>query len=399
MRKPGEDLKPARSSPRSLGRGSQQACAGNDLRLSDPRETVQVNGVDVGKRRFIDFVDGTNVTITGTDFPDDDKVQVEITSTGGAGGGAPETAEYVVAASDAALVNARVLTNTPTIEWDVGTAAQMKAAIPTGAVTTTQLGGDVTTAGKALLTGADSAAQRTSLGLGTSATLDVGVGVGKVAAGDDGRLEDRRSADAIYDGTSDYPITSIADGEYLRLSGGFIVGGTPTGGSGDDTVFADSPNQSIAMSTTYEDLCSKSLTVAVGDRIIVEVYGTIFNNTAATQTYRWQVAIGATELELIDGTTIASSATNHTAFSVKGVIAVSSTTNTRLTMESIRGGPTLANTSSSTSGSTIRMSWASSGSDLTGVKTVEMRMRSATSTANQNAIVHSWSISQTPQRT
>lgn len=37
MRKPGEDLKPGQASPRSLGRGSRQACAGDDLRLHDDR--------------------------------------------------------------------------------------------------------------------------------------------------------------------------------------------------------------------------------------------------------------------------------------------------------------------------------------------------------------------------
>lgn len=37
MKKPGEDLKPGQASPRSLGRGSRQACAGDDLRLHDDR--------------------------------------------------------------------------------------------------------------------------------------------------------------------------------------------------------------------------------------------------------------------------------------------------------------------------------------------------------------------------
>jgi hypothetical protein len=43
--------------------------------------------------------------------------------------------------------------------------------IDAGAVTTTKMGGDVTTAGKTLLTAADAAAQRTALGLGALATL------------------------------------------------------------------------------------------------------------------------------------------------------------------------------------------------------------------------------------
>lgn len=43
-------------------------------------------------------------------------------------------------------------------------------AIDAGVVTTTKLGGDITTAGKALLDDADSSAQRATLGLGTLAT-------------------------------------------------------------------------------------------------------------------------------------------------------------------------------------------------------------------------------------
>ena len=42
--------------------------------------------------------------------------------------------------------------------------------IDNGVVSTTKMGGDVTTAGKALLDDADAAAQRTTLGLGTAAT-------------------------------------------------------------------------------------------------------------------------------------------------------------------------------------------------------------------------------------
>jgi hypothetical protein len=48
--------------------------------------------------------------------------------------------------------------------------------IDAGVVTTTKLGGDITTAGKALLDDADAAAQRTTLGLGTAATVNISVG-------------------------------------------------------------------------------------------------------------------------------------------------------------------------------------------------------------------------------
>ena len=60
--------------------------------------------------------------------------------------------------------------------------------IDAGVVSTSKLGGDVTTAGKALLDDADAAAQRTTLGLGGSATLNVGTTAGTVAAGNDNRF-------------------------------------------------------------------------------------------------------------------------------------------------------------------------------------------------------------------
>jgi hypothetical protein len=53
-----------------------------------------------------------------------------------------------------------------------------------GAVGTSKLGDDITTAGKALLDDADAAAQRATLGLGGAAVLSVGSTAGTVAAGD-----------------------------------------------------------------------------------------------------------------------------------------------------------------------------------------------------------------------
>lgn len=66
-----------------------------------------------------------------------------------------------------------ILTDSATVDFTYDDGANtITAIVKAGSITTTQLGGDVTTAGKALLTGANAAAQRTSLGLGSAALVD-----------------------------------------------------------------------------------------------------------------------------------------------------------------------------------------------------------------------------------
>lgn len=73
--------------------------------------------------------------------------------------------EVVLGASSSFFSGGRVLTDTATIDISTATAGQIKASVIDGSITTTKLGGDITTAGKALLDDADAAAQRETLGI------------------------------------------------------------------------------------------------------------------------------------------------------------------------------------------------------------------------------------------
>ena len=73
--------------------------------------------------------------------------------------------EVVLAASSSFFPGGRVLTDTATVDIDTATAGQIKASVVDGSITTTKLGGDITTAGKALLDDANAAAQLTTLGV------------------------------------------------------------------------------------------------------------------------------------------------------------------------------------------------------------------------------------------
>jgi len=181
------------------------------------------------------LVAGSNVTIT-TDATTD---TITIAASGG-GGGAPVGAEYLVGAADGTLTAERVVASSTSITANLGTAgaATFERAALTGDVTasansntttiaagvvdTSKLGGDITTAGKALLDDADAAAQRTTLGLGTLATQN-GTFSGTSSGTNTGDQTITLTGDVTGSGTGSFAATIAAGAVSTSKLGGDIT--------------------------------------------------------------------------------------------------------------------------------------------------------------------------------
>ena len=153
------------------------------------------------------------------------------------GSGAPTDAEYIVASANGSLSNERVLGNSTSITANFATGGQVtleraaltgdvtasqnsnSTTIAAGAVSTSKMGGDVTTAGKALLDDADASAQRTTLGLGSIATLAAPSGT-VVGTTDTQTLSAKTLTDPAIIGTILEDIFTITDGAAFEVDPG-----------------------------------------------------------------------------------------------------------------------------------------------------------------------------------
>jgi hypothetical protein len=74
------------------------------------RVRISKNGTLSGTRQELNFIEGTNVTITQTDNSANNRMDVTINASGSGGGaGAPTTSQYVLLANDGTLTNERTL--------------------------------------------------------------------------------------------------------------------------------------------------------------------------------------------------------------------------------------------------------------------------------------------------
>jgi hypothetical protein len=234
------------------------------------------------------------------------------------------------------------------------------------------------------------------------ARIATGTSSSTVCIGDDSRLSDDRTASGLRTDTTIVEISSSP----APTAGQVLVATSDTSAkwdtlaSGSSSIaFANAPMSNTAINvTSYTALVSKSVTVTAGDSFEIEAYGTLLNNSGATATYRWQIALGSFTLEAIDGTTIPTGATNRATFRVKGIFAVASTSNAGATLYAQRNAVAGANTANSIATSTVRHSFNTTASNLTGTQTIELRARSSTATATQTLQLFSWQIRQVAQQ-
>jgi hypothetical protein len=159
--------------------------------------------------------------------------------------------------------------------------------IDNGVVGTAKLGGDITTAGKALLDDADAAAQRTTLGLGTASTQNVpasgNAASTEVVLGNDSRLSDSRTPLAHTHVIAD--VTGLQDAldensnnltkTARKASGGTITKGQAvyiTGSSGTHLLveLADADSESTAAPTV--GIAASTITNTTDGTVMVAGY-------------------------------------------------------------------------------------------------------------------------------
>jgi hypothetical protein len=143
-------------------------------------------------------------------------------------------------------------------------------------------------------------------------------------------------------------------------------------------------------------LGTKSITVNTGDQVEIELIGTLLNNatgTAITPTVRF--TLGSFSVELADGATTATNASNRNVWTIRGTWAVQATNNVIFAGEFRHGTAAAAGAGQSTALANNRTVWQTSSSNLTGTVTCEVRMFSSSTTATQTFTVHAWRVRKT----
>lgn len=353
---------------------------------------------------------------------------------GGGGGYTDEQAQDAVGG---------ILSDSSTIDFSYNDAGpSISAIVIDGSLGTAKLGGDITTAGKAILDDVDAGAQRTTLGLGSLATLnsindgnwsgaDLAVTNGGTGASDAGTARTnlglgtlatlntvndgnwsgtdlaianggtgQSTAGAAFDALS--PVTTAGDLIYRNGSGNVrlaigTAGQVLTVNSGatapvwasssGDVVYAPTPGDTPINNVADVTVVTRNVTgVAAGDQIIVEADFVILNNSGAARVY--VITLDFDSLFDVEFTTgsMAASATLMHPIRIRAVCNVRASNLAYMTAElhqQLAAGLAAGADVATAATMLQNMSWGSSTSDATGTLTVDFKIRSANGTATQ----------------
>jgi hypothetical protein len=292
--------------------------------------------------------------------------------------------------------------------------------IDNGCVGTPKLGGDITTAGKALLDDADAAAQRTTLGLGGAAVLSVGASAGTVAAGDDSRItgalaaataattyqpldSDLTAIAGLTTATFGRSLLTQADAAAARATLGvsnsvYAVGnwinpfdGTAVGGSALTANTIALYSFIFRRTATVDNLGARVTTVAAGSNVQLAIYDSDSNNKVTG------LPLGATgNLSGATATTVNASVTAFTiaAGQIYWMAINSNGTPTMLApsafathMSNILGGPALADALGTATNSLVLRTVAQTFGTWPDLTAVTPTVVSASANAQKGALI------------
>ena len=199
-----------------------------------------------------------------------------------------------------------------------------------------------------------------------------------------------------------YQAILVSGTNIKTINGSSILGSgdlTVSGGSGQSLIkYSSALNTNVSInSATPVSVFTKSLTdLAVGDVVELEINGNILNNSTATRTYRHTITLGTTTITLIDGTTIAFSATNKAVHTIKVKFSIIATNIVHVQAELIRGVPGAINTGQSIAVTTVREAWNTSTNNETGTKSITYSCHGQNATATQTFELRAAKVSVIP---
>lgn len=179
---------------------------------------------------------------------------------GSGGGAAAPSGDGVVSVVGGAFVSPAASAATTRSTLGLGSLATASS------VTASQIS-DSTAAGQTIITAADAPAQRTALGLGGAALLSVGTGAGTVAAGNDSRITGALQASTVTSAGS--AIITAADASAQRTALGLTSTATASTGSTAGSIAAgnDARLIPVALASGFTDSANRfsRSTVAAAD--------------------------------------------------------------------------------------------------------------------------------------